>query len=48
LREKAGIERDVVTVGMNRRLDVWAKERFDDDGPSDKDVAAYLAPRGLF
>jgi len=47
LREKVGIEREVVTVGVSRRIDVWAKNRFDGEGPSDDEVAAYLATRGI-
>ena len=29
LREYAGIEREVVTVGMGARLEVWSRERWD-------------------
>ena len=29
LREYAGIERDVVLVGMTKRIEIWSKERWD-------------------
>jgi MraZ protein len=30
LREYAGLSRDVVIVGMTRRFEIWAKERWDE------------------
>lgn len=30
LRELAGLDRDIVSVGMTRRLEIWDKQRWDD------------------
>ncbi len=31
LREKAGIRKDVVTIGVGDHLELWAKERYEED-----------------
>ncbi len=49
LREHAGLERDVVVAGVGRRIEIWDRERFDQemdeiraDGPGVSRVAADL------
>lgn len=53
LREFAGIEKDLVTVGMMNRVEVWSREIWDaqaDDfeaEASDENLAAKLAELGI-
>lgn len=47
LRDYAGIERDVVSLGFSRRVEIWAKDRLDASAPSPEDVAAFTTANGL-
>jgi MraZ protein len=51
LRDYAGIERDVVLVGMTKRIEIWSKERWDKvfEDAQDKleSLGARLADLGL-
>ena len=40
LREFAGITGDALVIGMNRRVEIWSKQRFDSFLESQKDVIA--------
>ncbi len=48
LREYAGIERDVVSVGAFTRVEVWAKERYAQHAAPQGEVAEFIAELGLF
>jgi MraZ protein len=47
LRSYAGIERDVVSVGMLTRIEIWAKERYSVADVSGNEVADFMADLGL-
>jgi len=48
LRAYAGLESEVVTNGVLRRAEIWAKERWEaDEDESDQEVARTAARRGL-
>jgi MraZ protein len=47
LRSYAGIERNVVSVGLLTRVEIWAKERYDFETPPEGEVPAFLAELGL-
>ncbi len=49
LREAAGIEKDVVTVGMGSRIEIWSREKWEDDMSSDEldEIAHEMLERGL-
>lgn len=49
LREKAGIDKDVVFVGLIDKIELWSKERFDaqDDFDSVDEVAEDLSKLGV-
>jgi MraZ protein len=47
LREYAGIERQVVSVGLLTRIEIWAKERYDFEQPPEGDVPGLMAELGL-
>jgi MraZ protein len=47
LREYAAIERQVVSVGLLTRIEIWAKERYDFQTAPDGDVPAFMAELGL-
>ena len=49
LREYAGIEKDVVSVGVLNRVEIWSKERWMDNGDyEDMDEAAeHMAEIGI-
>jgi MraZ protein len=47
LREYAGIEREVVSVGMLTRIEIWAKERYAVAAVSGDEVAEFMADLGL-
>ena len=51
LRQYAGITKDIVSVGVARRIEIWSKEYYDDymsGGESlDADIAAKMAALGI-
>jgi MraZ protein len=47
LREYAGIERHVVSVGLLTRIEIWAKERYAFQSPPQGDVPGFMAELGL-
>lgn len=47
LRAHAGIARDVVSVGLLTRIEIWAKERYSVAEVSGSEVADFLADLGL-
>ena len=49
LREAAGIVKDVVTVGMGSRIEIWSRERWEDDMSSEEldEIAREMLDRGL-
>jgi MraZ protein len=47
LRAYAGIERDVVSVGLLTRIEIWAKERYSVADVSANEVAEFMADLGL-
>lgn len=48
LRAYAKIERDVVSVGTLRRVEIWAKERYAEHAMPEGEVADYMAELGLY
>lgn len=47
LRQYAGIERQVVSVGLLTRIEIWAKERYTFEAPPQGDVPSFMAELGL-
>ena len=47
LRQYAGIDRQVVSVGLLTRIEIWAKERYDFQTPPDGDAPGFMAELGL-
>lgn len=47
LREYAGIERQIVSVGLLTRIEIWAKERYDFQAPPDGEIPSFIAELGL-
>ncbi|MCR5748438.1 MAG: division/cell wall cluster transcriptional repressor MraZ [Lachnospiraceae bacterium] len=49
LREHAGLEKDVVLVGVGNRIEIWSKEKYDEseEGFNADDVALKLEEFGL-
>ena len=47
LRPYAGIERQVVSVGLLTRIEIWAKERYGVQAPSPDELAGFMADFGL-
>lgn len=47
LREYAGIERQVVSVGLLTRIEIWAKERYDFARPPEGETPGLMAELGL-
>jgi MraZ protein len=47
LRAYAGIERQVVSIGLLIRVEIWAKERYDFESPPDGKVPDFMAELGL-
>lgn len=51
LREHAAIEKDVVTIGVGNRLEIWSKEVWDnynnDDSLSYENIAETMAELGI-
>jgi MraZ protein len=48
LRQFAAIDRDIVSVGSLTRIELWARERFDNLSPAAEDVAEFTTSLGLF
>jgi MraZ protein len=47
LREYAGIQRQVVSVGVLIRIEIWAKEKYDFQGPPEGEIPGFMAELGL-
>ncbi len=49
LREYAGIEKDVVSVGVLSRVEIWSKDRWQDNGDYEDmdEIAEHMAELGL-
>jgi MraZ protein len=49
LREYAGIEKDVVSVGVLNRVEIWSKEKWLDNGDYEDmdEIAEHMAELGL-
>ncbi len=47
LRRYAGIERDAVSIGYSRRVEIWSKDRIDASAPSPEEIAAFTTANGL-
>jgi MraZ protein len=48
LRAYAGIEKDVVSIGSLTRVEVWAKERYDEHVRDRGDLPDFASELGLF
>lgn len=48
LRAYAGIEREVTSVGVLTRIEIWARERYVVQTPPQTEVAEFLAEFGLY
>jgi MraZ protein len=48
LRDYAKIERDVVSIGANTRVEIWAKEMLAADVPSPEEAVAFTTELGLY
>lgn len=47
LRAYAGIERNVVSVGVLTRIEIWAKERYEFQEPPAGELPAFMSELGL-
>ena len=47
LRDYAGIERQVVSVGLLTRIEIWAKDRYDFQQPPEGEVPSFMSELGL-
>lgn len=47
LRTYAGIERQVVSVGLLTRIEIWAQERYAVQAPSPDELTEFMADFGL-
>ncbi len=49
LREKAGLEKDIVFVGVMSKIEIWSKERWDENEDFDNvdDIAERMSEFGL-
>jgi MraZ protein len=49
LREFAGIDKDVITIGMNSRLEIWSKEKWKqcDGNISAEEIAVHMTNLGI-
>ena len=49
LREYAGIDKDVVSIGVYSRVEIWSKERYaqQDDSADMDDIAEHMAELGI-
>lgn len=48
LRDYAGIEREVVSIGSFTRIEIWAKERYAAHAEPQGEVADFMADLGLY
>jgi len=48
LRTYAGIDREVVSVGSFTKVEVWAKERYAENGIPQDQVGEFMAELGLY
>ncbi len=49
LREYAGLEKDVVSVGVLSRIEIWSKDKWTEEGEYDNmdEIAEHMAELGL-
>ncbi len=49
LREKAGLEKDIVFVGVMSKIEIWSRQRWDenDDFGNVDDIAEHMSELGL-
>jgi len=47
LRDYAEIDRQVVSIGLLTRIEIWAKERYNFESPPKGDTPAFMAELGL-
>ncbi len=47
LRTYAGIDRDIISVGAFKRVEVWAKNRYADHSEPQGEIADFMAELGL-
>jgi MraZ protein len=47
LRSYAGIQRQVVSIGVLTRIEIWAKDRYAFQTPPEGEVAEFMADLGL-
>jgi MraZ protein len=49
LREYAGIEKDVVSIGAMSRVEIWSKERYEEENDFDDmdEIAEHMAELGI-
>jgi len=48
LRAYAGIDREVISVGSFKRVEIWAKERYAEHAAPEGEVAEFMAELGLY
>ncbi len=48
LRAYAGIERDVISIGSFKRVEIWAKDRYASHAEPEGEVADFMAELGLY
>lgn len=49
LREKAGLEKDIVFVGVMSKIEIWSRERWDENDDFDNvdEIAEHMSELGL-
>ena len=49
LREKAGLEKDIVFVGVMSKIEIWSKEHWDENDDFDNvdEIAEHMSELGL-
>ena len=47
LREYAGIEKEVISIGLPGRVELWSKEKREDNGKFDKEIEKRMAELGI-
>ena len=49
LREYAGIDKDVVSVGVFKRVEIWSKDRYSENSDFDDmdEIAEHMAELGI-
>ena len=49
LREKAGLEKDIVFVGVMSKIEIWSRQRWDENDDFDNvdDIAEHMSELGL-